>query len=52
MTKRRQNGSAYPKNWRRCRECGAIVALGADHNCDLATSTTEAKQPEPDEDGE
>ena len=51
MTKRRRNGFTYPKNWRRCRECEAIVPLGVDHNCEPVTPTAEDKQPEPDHNG-
>jgi hypothetical protein len=46
---RREKEPAYPENWRRCRDCQAIVPLGADHDCQSTLSTEEAKRPQPDQ---
>jgi hypothetical protein len=49
---RRRKGHTYPENWRRCRKCGAIVALGTDHDCQSATPTADGEQPGPDQDSD
>ena len=49
MRNRSRKEPTYPENWRRCRDCRAIIPLKADHDCQSVPSTGEGKEPEPDE---